>query len=143
MQIRVQTITVIDSETGKAETSTTYRVIGATGGINEALAQVMSAIPSDGAGGVVTTPPASPEPSNYTHVNVTAPGSLDTRSADINQARRLAAMIGIAAADVEQAINTRPPGRVREVLEWLRSKRATTSIKHPTALFWSVVNRDA
>lgn len=143
MQIRVQTITVIDSETGKAESSTTYRVIGASGGIHDALDQVLKSIPSDGAGGVLTTPPATPEPSNYTHVAVTAPGSLDTRSADINQARRLAHLVGVAAADVEQALNTRPPGRVREVLEWMRSKRTTQAIKQPAALFWSVVNRDA
>lgn len=142
MQIRIQTIVVIDTETGKAETTTTYRVIGATGGIGEALAQVMAALPSDGAGGVVTTPPAVPEAANVAHVAVTAPGSLDTRSADINQARRLAHLVGVAAADVEQALTTRPPGRVREVLEWLRGKRQTTNIKSVSALFWSVVNRD-
>lgn len=142
MQIRVQTITVIDSETGKAETSTTYRVVGASGGINDALSQVMSAIPSDGAGGVVTTPPATPEVSNVSHVVTTTPASLDTRSADINQARRLAHLVGLADAEVEQALNTRPPGRVREVLEWLRGKRQTTAIKSVSSLFWSVVNRD-
>lgn len=45
-------------------------------------------------------------------------------------------------SDVEQALGTRPAGRVLEVLKWIKARRTTTQIRSVPSLFWSLVSKD-
>lgn len=127
MRIRITTIVLIDTETGEAKSKATWQIEGQDAGLGPALSQAAAAL--------ARSTPLSP------------PGeSLDTSEVDrdhpsAKEARLLGGFLEIRA-DVEQALTTRPPGRVLEVLKWIRQRRGTEKIRSVPSLFWSLVNKD-
>lgn len=129
MRIRINTTTVIDVATGEAKSKSTWQVEGDETGLGNSLAQVAACLQRKTGGGedvgVMPDPVASdsrPHPAAA-------------------EARVLAGLLEIRE-DVEQALTTRPAGRVLEVLKWIRSRRGTTAIRSVPSLFWSLVARD-
>lgn len=63
-------------------------------------------------------------------------------ASDINAARHLGNQLKIDPGHIEHALASRPPGRVHEVLRWVRDQTRKTQVRSPTALFMSLVIRD-
>lgn len=126
MRIRITTVVVIDTTTGEAQSKATWHIEGEDKGLGPALHQAAAALTR-------TTPAAaeSLDPSD----------SPDRDHPTAKEARILAGLLEIRN-DVEQALTLRPPGRVLEVLKWIRQRRGTTQIRSIPSLFWSLVNKD-
>lgn len=126
MRIRIVTTVVIDTTTGEAQSKATWHVEGEDQGLGPALHQAAAALTR------LTPPP----PSDYTE-------SLD-EPRDHPAAKEARIMGGLLEirGDVEQALATRPAGRVLEVLKWIRQQRGKTTIRSVPSLFWSLVNKD-
>lgn len=127
MRLRIVTTVLIDLDTGEAQTKATWQVEGQEGGLGNSLALAAAALSRQ------TPPPPEagyPDPSDSPRVHPA-----------IKEARVLANLLEIRD-DVEQALTTRPHGRVLEVLKWIRQRRGTTAIRSVPSLFWSLVNKD-
>jgi hypothetical protein len=127
MRLRIVTTVLIDLATGEAQSKATWQVEGHEEGLGSALAQAAAALTR-------TTPP-SPLP------EVLAPSDSERVHPAAKEARILGGLLEIRN-DVEQALTTRPAGRVLEVLKWIRQRRSTTQVRNMASLFWSLVNKD-
>lgn len=121
MQLRLAILVSISpdgqakAEVVKAEVSQAVGALGTT----------MAGVLAD----VVTTPAVSHQ-------------GTERVASDVNAARHLASQLKIDPTHVEHALQTRPPGRVHEVLRWVRDQTRKTQVRSPTALFMSLVIRD-
>lgn len=139
MQIRITTVTLIDCTTGAVQAKSTWKVEGEDQGLGPALAQAHASLGRTQAraseGDVVTTALEQLPPSDY------AADRDERPHPDAHESRIIAGLLEIRQ-DVEQALTRRPPGRVLEVLKWIRARRSTTNIRSVPALFWSLVSKD-
>jgi hypothetical protein len=126
MRIRIVTTVIIDTETGEAKSQATYRVEGQDAGLGPALAQATAALTR-----------STPQSEGDDTESLAPPRDHPAEK----EARLLAGLLEIRS-DVEQALTTRPAGRVLEVLKWIRLRRGTTTIRSVPSLFWSLVNKD-
>jgi hypothetical protein len=126
MRLRIISTTVIDTTTGEVQTKAVWHIEGQDENLGSAMHQAAAALTR------LTPPPV-----------VTQSESLDEPRDHpaAREARILGGMLEIRS-DVEQALGTRPAGRVLEVLKWIRTHRASNKIRSVPSLFWSLVNKD-
>lgn len=127
MRLRITTTVLIDLATGEAQSKATWQVEGQETGLGAPLAQAAAALTK-----LASTPPTSDSP------EIETPNRAHPAA---KEARTLAGLLEIRE-DVEQALGTRPAGRVLEVLKWIRQKKSRETIRSIPSLFWSLVNKD-
>src|SRR4051812_15928913 len=126
MRIRIVTTVIIDTTTGEAQSKAVWHVEGEEKGLGSALHQAAAALTR------VTPPPSES----------LDPSDSETRDHPAAKEARILGGLLEVRNDVEQALATRPAGRVLEVLKWIRQRRGTTQIRSVPSLFWSLVNKD-
>jgi hypothetical protein len=116
MRIEIRLKVLYDSETGKAEVKAISVSSGASA-FGEEIATAAAA-----------------------HDAESLP--IDTGGKCLTEARHLADQLGIDESHVTDAFARRPPGRVVEVLRWMKKRRTTEAIRNAVGLFHTLVARD-
>jgi hypothetical protein len=128
MRIRIVTTVVIDTATQETTSKSTWHVEGHDQGLGSALAQAAAEMQRNPPPTPIDAGPdpmlADPRPHPARRESLVLAGLLEIRE------------------EVEEALKHRPPGRVLEVLKWIRQRRTTTQIRSVSSLFTSLVNKD-
>lgn len=138
MRLRIAVTILIDLTTGEAQSKATWQVEGQEIGLGPALAQATAALAK------LTPPPPAGVASSHemaVSADVTLGESPPRDHPAAKEARIMGGLLEIRS-DVEQALGTRPAGRVLEVLKWIKARRNTSNIRSVSSLFWSLVVKD-
>lgn len=130
MHIEIITRTRINTETGSIQSTSTWRIDGEDKGLGPAIHSAAARLVEQAQ---AMTPAATDDPP--------PPGERPIGSPPA-RAHHLAGLVRVPTEDLAEAIKTRPMGRIVEVLQWMKDKQKKQKVQSPTALFWTLVNRD-